>query len=403
MKKYGILIIILFVIVHTKAQDRTNTNTTSQEKAILGTNLRNNSNKMPKQVWQGIPGVEITNKGRVFISWFTGGDREPSPEQIVLLCYSDDNGITFNEPLIMGVQKNGARCFDPRLWIDPNGRLWYIFNRSNKEKALHGVFARICNNPHATRPVFDEEFRVGFDVPFAFGMNKPIVLSSGEWIMPVTYATDSIHDWFAGSKQLQGVGISTDEGNTWKFFGAVKAPEWALESMITELKDGRLWMLIRTGSGFLWESYSNNKGLTWSEAKTTSIANPGSRFFIRRLSSGNLLLVNHYKFDGRSNLTARISRDEGATWNEGLQIDERGGSIYANGVIGGVSYPDGVQDKNGLIWIVYDRNRRGEGEILMAKFNEEDVIAGSNVSGKVSLKQIVNKLNQHMTDIHGRN
>ena len=85
-----------------------------------------------------------------------------------------------------------------------------------------------------------------------------------------------------------------------------------------------------------------------------------------------------------------------------MQIDERGGKIYANGVIGGVSYPDGVQDKNGLIWIVYDRNRRGEGEILMARFNEEDVIAGSNVSGKVSLKQIVNKLNQHMTGIHDR-
>jgi len=270
--------------------------------------------------------------------------------------------------------------------------LYHIFNRSNKETAVHGVYARICNNPDLAIPVFGEEFRVGFDVPFAFGMNKPTVLSSGEWIMPMTYATDSIHDWFAGSKQQQGVGISGDKGKTWKLFGSVKAPEWALEPMITELKDGRLWMLIRTGSGFLWESYSNNKGLTWSEAKTTSIANPGSRFFIRRLASGNLLLVNHYKYSGRSHITARISTDEGATWNEGLLLDERGGTIFANGVIGGVSYPDGVQDKNGLIWIVYDRNRNGEGEILLAKFREEDVLAGRNLSGAVTLKQVISRL-----------
>ena len=213
-------------------------------------------------------------------------------------------------------------------------------------------------------------------------MNKPTVLSSGEWIMPVTHAAEPIHDWFAGPKQLQGVGISTDKGKTWKLHGALKAPEWALECMVTELKDGRLWMLIRAGGGFLWESHSADKGVTWDEPKASTIANPGSRFFIRRLSSGNLLLVNHYMFTGRSHLTARLSTDDGNTWNEGLLLDERSG----------VSYPDGVQDKDGLIWITYDRDRGVAGEILLAKFKEKDVLAGKNVSGVVSLKQVVNKL-----------
>jgi hypothetical protein len=74
-----------------------------------------------------------------------------------------------------------------------------------------------------------------------------------------------------------------------------------------------------------------------------------------------------------------ISTDDGVSWNEGLLLDERES----------VSYPDGVQDKDSLIWIVYDRDRYGAGEILLAKFCEEDVIAGKDVSGKVSLKQIV--------------
>jgi hypothetical protein len=75
-------------------------------------------------------------------------------------------------------------------------------------------------------------------------------------------------------------------------------------------------------------------------------------------------------------------------------LDERGGPNFPNGVPGGVSYPDGVQDKDGLIWITYDRDRNGRGEILLAKFREEDVIAGKDVSGAVSLKQVVNKLDK---------
>ncbi len=339
---------------------------------------------LAKRTWQGIPGLERTAKGRVFASWFTGGPKEPAPENTVLLCYSDDQAKTFTAPQAMGLPKDGTRCYDPTVWIDPKGRLWYVFNRGNEKTAQHDVWARICEDPDATPLLFGAEFRVGYEGPYAFRMNKPTVLSTGEWIMPVTHATERIKGWFAGPKQLQGVGISTDEGKTWSLHGALKAPDWALECMITELKDGRLWLLTRTGGGFLWESHSTDKGRTWSEANASTIANPGSRFFIRRLASGNLLLVNHYKFTGRSHLTAQLSTDDGATWNDGLLLDERKG----------VSYPDGVQDKDGVIWITYDRDRGGAGEILLAKFKEEDVLAGKDVSGAVSLKQVVNKLDK---------
>ena len=32
---------------------------------------------LAKRTWQGIPGLERTAKGRVFVSWFTGGTKEP--------------------------------------------------------------------------------------------------------------------------------------------------------------------------------------------------------------------------------------------------------------------------------------------------------------------------------------
>ena len=350
---------------------------------------------LSKRTWQGIPGLERTANGRVFVSWFTGGTKEPEPENTVVLSHSDDDGKTFSAPQAMALPLNdGTRCYDPCLWIDPKGRLWYLFNRSVKDSTRHGVYARICDAPDASPPVWGAEFRVGFDSPFSFRMNKATVLSSGEWILPVVHALEPLAGW-AGfdPKQVFGAAISTDEGKTWKLHGAVKTEKAGLENMIVELKDGRLWMLIRTAK-VLWESHSADKGRTWTDGKPTTIATPHSRFFIRRLASRNLLLVNHYKFTGRSHLTAQLSTDDGATWNDGLLLDERGGANFPNGVPGGVSYPDGVQDKDGLIWITYDRGRNSVGEILLAKFKEEDVIAGKNVSDAVTLKQVISRLHK---------
>ena len=208
---------------------------------------------------------------------------------------------------------------------------------------------------------------MGYDeVPLSFRINKPTVLSTGEWIMPVTHAAEPIHDWFAGPKQLQGVGISTDQGKTWRLHGAIKAPHWALENMIVQLKDGRLWMLIRTGSGLLWQSYSSDRGKTWTEAIASTIANPGSRFFIRRLASGNLSAGEPLPLQG-------AQPHHRPTLRRRRQDVERGPAARRSRWR---SYPDGVQAEDGLVWIVYDRDRQGAGEILLATFREEDVSAG---------------------------
>ena len=351
---------------------------------------------LAKRTWQGIPGLERTELGRVFVAWTTGGMTEPSRVNTCVICRSDDGGRSFTPPEALALPRSdGSRCYDAALWIDPRGRLWYLFNRGSADAAIKDVHARICDAPDATPPVFGPEFRVGFDAttaPYAFRLNKPTVLSSGEWLLPVTYSHAPLHAGWESDKTewgkeptLQGAAISTDEGKTWQLHGAVSAPPFALEGIITELKDGRLWLLNRSNPvGFLWESFSTDKGLTWSAGRASEIPGPGARFFIRRLSSGHLLLVNHYKFKGRSHLTARLSTDDGRTWNEGLLLDERNGAAY----------PDGVQDRDGLIWITYDRDRLGGGEILLAKFREEDVAAGKDVSGAVSLRQVINRLDK---------
>jgi len=77
---------------------------------------------------------------------------------------------------------------------------------------------------------------------------------------------------------------------------------------------------------------------------------------------------------------AYLSNDDGENWYGGLMLDERIG----------VSYPDGAQDKDGNIWIVYDHERYRHGDILFARFTEEDIVAGKCVSSVASLKNLIN-------------
>jgi hypothetical protein len=80
-------------------------------------------------------------------------------------------------------------------------------------------------------------------------------------------------------------------------------------------------------------------------------------------------------------MTAFLSDDDGRSWKGGLVLDERNG----------VSYPDGLQAPDGQIFISYDRNRAKDREILMARFREDDVLAGDLVAPGSQLKMLINK------------
>ncbi len=110
-----------------------------------------------------------------------------------------------------------------------------------------------------------------------------------------------------------------------------------------------------------------------------------ARFHLRRLASGRILLVKHGDAietqEGRSKLKAFLSEDEGLTWKGGLMLDERKG----------ISYPDGFQAPDGRIYISYDRNRSTDGEILMARFTEDEILEGKLSKPNSKLQMVISR------------
>jgi len=326
--------------------------------------------------FQGIPSLAVSPGGRLWATWYAGKTPGEDENNYVVLATSGDRGNTWNERLVVDPDGPGeVRAFDPELWVDPNGTLSLFWAQSiGHSGTVAGVWSITNEAPDEEDSPWSSPRRLTDGIM----MCKPTVLSSGEWLLPAS-------TWRETDNSARVV-VSTDKGETWELRGACHVPKEHRrfdEHMVVERTDGSLWMLVRTNYG-IGESVSGTRGTTWSELTPSFIQHPSSRFFIRRLSSGRLLLVKHGPIaeqTGREKLTAFLSDDDGRTWSDDLLLDGRSG----------VSYPDGQQSADGTIYIVYDRSRTDAREILMATFTEDDVLAGNPESAEAALQMVVSK------------
>ena len=331
--------------------------------------------------WQGIASMDRSPRGRLFSVFYSGCETEQNGNYIVL-AISDNDGKTWIDPyLIIRHPDMRMRVFDCNVWTDPMGRVWIFWAQSHDYfDGRDGVWFIRCDCPDEAELTFTPPKRMANGVM----MCKPTVCKNGDWLFPcagwICMKSGEEHPEVA-HERLSNVYLSRDQGETFEWLGGADVPNRNFdEHMVVERQDGTLWMLVRRYDG-IGQAFSRDGGRTWWQEGHSGIPNPDTRIFIRRLRSGNLLLVNHVDFHGRNNLCARLSFDDGLTWSGGLMLDERLD----------VSYPDGTEDEAGNIYIAYDFERYAAREILMAKFTEKDILAGKLVGVTSRLKCVVSK------------
>ena len=310
--------------------------------------------------FQGIPSVVVTETGRVWVLWQTGGVTEPDPQNLnyFVAAFSDDGGKSWNDPAIL-IYHDTARLMPYAIWLNEDGELFLGYSHNSANKWLV-----VVENPDA--PLKDLRVRGPFDTGMnILALNKPTLLKNGEWLTagrtPGNNASVSVYS-------------SKDKGYTWQFKGTFvsNVEKTAPEPMIVQHNDGSLEMLCRVEkgeNGGVEAAVSLDNGFSWVKKELPSnsvFVSPGSRFYYGRLTSGNLIFCTNNSTSARSDLTVYLSEDDGETWSDGLILDDRAE----------VSYPDIAQDGDGNIYIVYDKGRTLEKEIRLSVVTEEEIKSG---------------------------
>ena len=350
-------------------------------------------NLRDSRTFQGIPGIAVLPSGRIFAVWYAGGHTEFT-ENFVMMVISDDNGETWSDAVaVVDPPSPDVRAFDSTFWIAPDGRFFWFWSQSSDWfDGIAGVWYSVLENPEAD----PAEFRFTAPVRIAnrIMMDKPTVLSDGTWALPVSVWTGDYkkHDSL-GVVQGCYMVVSEDNGKTFHPRGRIDlarvegGPRFD-EHCFVEHNDGAIECYIRVNRGVA-TSISRDKGATWTAPDLSkTILGPNSRMYAVRLRSGRILLVNNdasgivpgeKDWPVRERMTAYLSDDDGKTWPHSLLLDERTA----------VSYPDAQETADGSLFIIYDHERTKNGDILMARITEDDILAGRLVSPASRLKILI--------------
>ncbi|CAH0998782.1 hypothetical protein LEM8419_00121 [Neolewinella maritima] len=182
--------------------------------------------------------------------------------------------------------------------------------------------------------------------------NKPVQLADGTLLSPSSTETTVDGDirW-----QLH-VERSTDGGRSWDVIGPLNDGITfdAIQPSILEFADGRLMMMARTRQDVVAQTWSEDRGMSWSEPVATHLPNPDAGTDALTLRDGRQLLIYNHKLKrngerGRDHLNLAIS-DDGVTWTTVLTLENAPSEF-------GYAYPAIIQSADGLLHISYTHNR----------------------------------------------
>ncbi len=150
---------------------------------------------------------------------------------------------------------------------------------------------------------------------------------------------------------------TSDLGKTWHKIGPINDGKTtsAIQPSILFYKNGKMQILCRSRNRAILESWSEDKGKTWSPMVKTSLPNNNSGTDALTLKDGRQLLVYNHVLPPdtlakgpRTPLNVSLSKD-GKTWFASLILEDSPISQY--------SYPSVIQSADGMVHIVYTWRR----------------------------------------------
>ncbi|MEO7309960.1 MAG: sialidase family protein [Chitinophagaceae bacterium] len=288
--------------------------------------------------------VVETPKG-IMAAWF-GGTKEGNKDVCIWTSNLVNNKWTAPKKVAEGIINDTLRyaCYNPVLYQVPHGELLLFYKIGPNVGGWKAWMMRSKDNGQTWSK--REALPDGFLGPIK---NKPELID-GVLICPSSTEKDGWKVHFEYTR---------DWGKTWTKSVDINDGKTvsAIQPSILKYKDGRLQVLCRSMNRTVNQSWSSDRGKTWSPVTASSLPNNNSGTDAVTLKDGRQLIVyNHVKpadslprgKGARTPLNVAISKD-GKKWYAALILEDSPINQY--------SYPSVIQSKDGMIHIVYTWRR----------------------------------------------
>jgi Neuraminidase (sialidase) len=287
----------------------------------------------------------------------SAADLKPQRSIDIVFRRSTDHGKTWSPIELMENVDDGG-CSDPSLVLDSEtGNIFCFYNfmvsdTSNNEFRFY-VQKSTDHGKSWGEPIDFTDQVAGPELKTSFKF-----VTSGRGIQ--TRDGMLLHNFVRVGAGLTLFG-SRDHGETWQALCDVSPGD---ESKVVQLPDDSWMINSRLDPGKRFVHRSADGGKTWESSVAQGLADPRCNACIIQYSSkrdghseDRLIFCNAASNKGRTNLTARISYDNGKTWTEGKVIDP-GPSAYSEITV--------LQD--GSLGVLYEP---GHSEIRFVRFTLE--------------------------------
>jgi Neuraminidase (sialidase) len=269
----------------------------------------------------------------VYSRFDAGATADDSPASICRR-YSSDGGRTWTADEVL-IPNDAMNLMSVSLLRLQSGEIMLVYGRRHSNAKMQ-FYARFSRDEGKT---WDPKESLVTPIAAYQTINnaRVIQLKGGRLLAPVAMCRGKTwkDDYFFFAMTY----ASDDDGRTWKpcaqRLTVPGCSYGADEPAVMELTDGRVMMLIRTDVGKIWRSFSKDGGETWSAPQSTTLDSPSSPATIRRLPTGDLLLVWNNAKPAKDNagvprspLTTAISRDEGETWQHARNLEDAPGGNF---------------------------------------------------------------------------
>lgn len=242
---------------------------------------------------------------------------------------STDRCRTWSDRIILqeNVWQNNVK--QPNLLRLPSGEVLFFFVGwdSNEQR---NVFMKRSRDDCET---WSEAVQISRPGWYCNNHGRILRLKSGRILLPshTPVANGIVGSPYADTCHLHSlVFYSDDNFATWKESDdTMTAPgRGAHEPTMVELKDGRILCFLRTTTGRIYQSYSEDEGVHWSTPGPTHFPAPDAEPLLTRIPETGDLMFMWNNVESHSNwprtpLSVALSKDEGKSWGHYHDIDPR--------------------------------------------------------------------------------